>query len=71
MSGTKYDRFFINEFVKKMPKAEAIAELIEKVKVLSGPTTVRDFEKLINVKAEEAVQDKDVLRMQQEKREEE
>jgi len=36
MPGTKYDRFYIDELVKKYPKQEALDALIEKVKAIAA-----------------------------------
>ena len=43
--GSNYDRFFVEEFVKKIPKLEAIEEIIEKLRALTGTSTnmIKEF----------------------------
>jgi len=34
MPGTRYDKFFVEEFTKKLKKTEAIEEILESLKLL-------------------------------------
>jgi len=43
MSGTNYDRFYVDELVKKYPKQEDLEALIEKVKSIKDQPTVPEF----------------------------
>ena len=47
MPNTKYDRFFVEEFTKKIKKTEDIEELVNKVKNLNGGNAVKQFEEII------------------------
>jgi hypothetical protein len=43
MTGTKYDRFYIDELIKKYPKQEQLDSLIVKIKSITA-TTVPAFQ---------------------------
>jgi hypothetical protein len=50
--GTRYDRYFFEEFTKKLKTTEAIEEMTEKLmssENLSGPLFVEEIEKLVGV----------------------
>lgn len=54
MPGTKYDRFYVDELVKKYPKQEDLEALFEKIKNISASNTddfVKDFLMLVDAKA--------------------
>jgi len=54
MPGTNYDRFYVDELVKKYPGQEKLEEFIEKVKAIptpAGDDFVHDFLMLVDAKA--------------------
>ena len=53
MPGTRYDKFFIEEFSKKLKTNEAVEELLASVLKLSGETLIQDFEKLVGIQSDE------------------
>jgi hypothetical protein len=57
--GTKYDRWFVEEFVKKIPKIEVIEEIVEKLRALTGNDMVKEFLVIIDFKAAAANKEKE------------
>jgi len=53
MPGTKYDRFYVDEMVKKYPKQEQLDALFEKIKAITAtdvPTFQNEFLLLVDAK---------------------
>lgn len=46
--GTRYDRYFIEEFVKKIKEIQHIEEITEKLKAFEGAEFVTEIEKIID-----------------------
>ena len=54
MPGTNYDRFYVDELVKKYKEQEALEALIEKIKSIEATTCedfVKDFLMIVDTKA--------------------
>jgi len=54
MPGTNYDRFYVDELVKKYKEQDALEALIEKIKSIEAPTVeeyVKAFLMLVDTKA--------------------
>lgn len=54
MPGTNYDRFYVDEMVKKYPKQEDLEALYEKINSIKANSTeefVKDFLMLVDKKA--------------------
>ena len=46
--GTRYDRFFFDEFTKKIKETGAIEEIIERLKEVEGASFVAEVERIVN-----------------------
>lgn len=56
MAGTKYDRFYIEELVKKYPKQEQLDALFEKIKAITAedvPSFQNEFLLIVDAKYSE------------------
>jgi DnaJ family protein C protein 2 len=71
MPGTKYDRFFCEEFVKKLKKTEDIQDLIAKLNTFSSKEAFDNFEEMTMTKEKKAELERDALRKEDEKRRQE
>jgi DnaJ family protein C protein 2 len=73
MPGTKYDKFYIAELVKKYPKQEQLDELVAKVKAINQTSVdgfVNEFLDLVNDRDTELEKQKEDLKKKQQEEEE-
>ena len=70
MGGTKYDKYFAEEFVKKIKNIEEIEDIITLLKnsVRGDQDTLTNFETLISSKGNKAESERDLLRKEDEKK---
>jgi hypothetical protein len=47
-AGTRYDRFFFEEFTKKIKETAAIEEIIERLKAADAGHFVQEIEKIVS-----------------------
>ncbi len=72
MPGTKYDRYFCDEYAKKIKKTEDIEEIISKLNTFTpGKEALDNFEEITMGKEKKAEMERDALRREDEKRRQE
>ena len=72
LPNSRFDRFFLETFSKKLKKTEQIEEIIEQLKNFEPNSALEMFESLVNTIEKESEQERDMLRRgYQQKRSEE
>jgi hypothetical protein len=52
--GSKYDRWFVEEFVKKIPQLDVIEDIMHRLYDLPSANIIKEFENIIFNKADQA-----------------